>query len=299
MSLLITILHFSLCWVSRPLRLSNGKPDERGMPHPLTALHPSGVPLAPQSSSGHLNSQGSPDPTGFPNASQQEPEEGCPGPVILPLSPLLTLHGTPSGPLASLAHHTEASYKLICGQTFIWTAMVGCFPPHNLRPLLFLEQSHPWLEPQKSGLETSWVELIEARAPPHTSFDPPLAFPWNVLTSWGRKRPCRVLRHSDIKHRLFFAQRNICPSLIEIFVSAKEKFLCYKRNIFVLRPVKSEFCIQRNIQSCRHLKQQVLFILHKECLFIFSFLLFLHFGSIPRCLQESEKDLCYFSRSSV
>ena len=218
MSLLIMILHFSLCWVSRPLRLSNGKPNERGMPHPLTALHPSGVPLAPQSSSGHLNPQGSPDPTGFPNASQQEPEEGRPGPVILPLSALLALHGTPSRPLASLAHHTEASYKLICGQTFIWTAMVGCFPPHNLRPLFFLEESHPWLEPQKSGLETSWVELIEARAPPHTSFDPPLAFPWNVLHKLREKKTMSCIATQWYKTPPFlcpqkylpFLDRNIC-----------------------------------------------------------------------------------------
>ena len=70
---LIMIPHFSLCWISRPLRLSDGKPNEGGMPHPFTTLHPPRLPPAPQGPPAHLNPQGSPGtflhPPGFPNAA--------------------------------------------------------------------------------------------------------------------------------------------------------------------------------------------------------------------------------------
>ena len=105
--------HFSLCWISGPLRLSDGQPNEGGMPHPLTALHPPGLPPAPQGPPAHLNPQGSSDPTsGFPDAAQHEPEEGWPGPV-LSFSAFLPLHGPPQRPLAPLANHSQTSHKLI------------------------------------------------------------------------------------------------------------------------------------------------------------------------------------------
>ena len=103
--LIIMTLHFSLCRLPLPLQLSDGKPNERRLSHPLPALHPPGLPLASQGASPHLNPQrssgGSTDPPRLPNVAKQE--EGGPGrAAVLPLSPLLSLPGE-ERPLVALA----------------------------------------------------------------------------------------------------------------------------------------------------------------------------------------------------
>ena len=148
------------------------------------------------------------------------------------------------------------------------------FVPTDHHQLLW---SHPWIEPPNWGLEpSSWA--LEARAS-ETKIWPILAFLWEALASreW-KNRQCRSSDSDNIaflcpEKYLLLVDRKIC------FLSWRKHFLRYQRNISILRPVKSEFCIQRNIQSCLHLEQQVLFILHKAglCWNIFISLFFLFY----------------------
>ena len=105
--LIIMTLHFSLCRISLPLQLPDGKPNERRLSHPFPALHPPGLPLASQGAPPHLNPQrssgGSTDPPRLPNVAKQEPEERSHDePVNLPFSSLLSVLGTPEGSLVAL-----------------------------------------------------------------------------------------------------------------------------------------------------------------------------------------------------
>ena len=254
------ILHFSLCWISCPLRLTDGKPDERGVSHPLTALHPPGLPLAPQGPPAHLNPQGSPGasfhPPGFPNAAQQEPEEGSPGPV-LPLPALLPLHGTPQRPLASFANLTPASHKLI---------RVPSSKLFSPAPLIWTWATKCWPSAETMMTPSSWPFQSKGFLPPLTH----LAFLWEALTLEAEGETDNVVQATVItspflcpEKYLIFVDRKICPCW-------KGNFLHYQRNIFVLRPVKSEFCIQRNIQTCLHLDRSFSFD-KKDQSFLFLF----------------------------